>query len=90
VFGLITSHETHLTRWAYDIAVTDIGCGNHWAPMKELNPEILLSFWKVHVLRRAEETPLHGQWMLNELRHHGYPAGASAIAIGRCRGCGQR
>jgi DNA-binding PadR family transcriptional regulator len=42
------------------------------ANMKELSREILLSFWKVHILHHAGEEPLHGQWMLNELRHHGY------------------
>lgn len=40
--------------------------------MKELNREILLSFWKVHILHHAAKEPLHGHWMLNELRHHGY------------------
>jgi DNA-binding PadR family transcriptional regulator len=34
--------------------------------------EILLGFWKVHILHHAGEAPLHGQWMLTELRHHGY------------------
>jgi len=40
--------------------------------VKELAREILLSFWKVHVLHHAREQPLHGQWMLRELREHGY------------------
>ena len=40
--------------------------------MKELSREILLGFWKVHILHHAGEAPLHGQWMLKELRHHGY------------------
>ncbi len=40
--------------------------------MRELEREILLSFWKVHILHHAGEGPLHGQWMLNELRRHGY------------------
>lgn len=40
--------------------------------MKELNREILLSFWKVHILHHAAEEPICGQWMLNELRRHGY------------------
>lgn len=40
--------------------------------MKELEREILLAFWKVHVLHRASEEPLHGQWMLTELQRHGY------------------
>jgi len=39
---------------------------------KEVGREILLSFWKVHILHHAGEAPLHGQWMLDELRHHGY------------------
>jgi len=40
--------------------------------LKLLNREILLSFWKVHVLHHAAEGGLIGQWMLKELRHHGY------------------
>ena len=40
--------------------------------MKDVSREILLSFWKVHVLHHASEGPLHGHWMLNELREHGY------------------
>jgi len=40
--------------------------------MNSVNREILLGFWKVHILHHAGEAPLHGQWMLNELRRHGY------------------
>lgn len=40
--------------------------------LKLVNHEILLSFWKVHVLHHAAEGGLIGQWMLKELRHHGY------------------
>jgi PadR family transcriptional regulator, regulatory protein PadR len=39
---------------------------------KLLNREILLGFWKVHILHHAAEGPLVGQWMLHELREHGY------------------
>ncbi len=39
---------------------------------KEIQREILLAFWKVHILHHAGEEPLHGQWMLEELRRHGY------------------
>ncbi len=39
---------------------------------KGLNREILLSFWKVHILAHACEKPVYGLWMLEELRHHGY------------------
>ena len=34
--------------------------------------EILLSFWKVHILHHASEGPLYGQWIADELRRHGY------------------
>lgn len=40
--------------------------------MKELEREILLSFWKVHILHHAESQPIFGQWVIRELRHHGY------------------
>ena len=37
-----------------------------------LSREILLGLWKVHILHHAAEGPLVGQWMLEELRSHGY------------------
>lgn len=37
-----------------------------------LTREILLSFWKVHILHHAQEQPIYGQWITDELRHHGY------------------
>ncbi len=40
--------------------------------MKEIIREILLGFWKVHILHHADEGPVYGQWMLSELRRHGY------------------
>ena len=40
--------------------------------LKALTREVFLSFWKVHILHHAGEGPLVGQWMLQELRHHGY------------------
>ena len=39
---------------------------------KAIAREILLGFWKVHILYHAAERPVVGQWMLAELRHHGY------------------
>ena len=42
------------------------------ADTKLLTREILLSFWKVHILHHASEHPLFGQWVLEELRRHGY------------------
>jgi PadR family transcriptional regulator PadR len=34
--------------------------------------EFLLAFWKVHILHHAGEQGIYGQWMLEELQHHGY------------------
>ena len=42
------------------------------ATLKEVNREILLAFWKVHILHHAGEEPVHGKWILTELRTHGY------------------
>ena len=39
---------------------------------KLLTREILLGFWKVHILHHAAEHPIIGQWVLSELRQHGY------------------
>jgi len=40
--------------------------------MKGVNREILLSFWKLHILHHAGAEAVHGQWILTELRRHGY------------------
>lgn len=40
--------------------------------LKPAAREILLSFWKVHILHHAAEEPIHGQWVIQELRRHGY------------------
>jgi PadR family transcriptional regulator PadR len=40
--------------------------------MDAVNREVLLSFWKVHILHHAGESAVHGQWILTELRRHGY------------------
>jgi PadR family transcriptional regulator PadR len=40
--------------------------------LKLLTREILLGFWKVHILHHAAEHPVIGQWVLTELRRHGY------------------
>jgi PadR family transcriptional regulator, regulatory protein PadR len=34
--------------------------------------EFLLAFWKIHILHHADERGVYGQWMLEELHHHGY------------------
>lgn len=40
--------------------------------MDGVEREILLSFWKVHILYHAAERPVSGQWVIRELRRHGY------------------
>ena len=40
--------------------------------MNAATREILLGFWKVHILHHAGEASIHGQWVLKELRRHGY------------------
>ena len=50
--------------------VSDIesrNCGMH-----AVDREILLGFWKAHILHHAGEGPIHGQWIMTELRRHGY------------------
>lgn len=37
-----------------------------------ISREILLAFWKVHILHHAQERPIYGQWVLEELRRHGF------------------
>ena len=39
---------------------------------KAVQREILVGFWKVHILHHAASGPVVGQWMLTELRRHGY------------------
>lgn len=39
---------------------------------KHVNREILLALWKIHILHHAAEGEVVGNWMLEELRHHGY------------------
>jgi len=35
--------------------------------------EFLLAFWKIHILyHAADRRGVYGQWMLEELHHHGY------------------
>jgi DNA-binding PadR family transcriptional regulator len=39
--------------------------------MKAVEREILLAFWKVHILHHAGKAPVYGQWIVRELRRHG-------------------
>ena len=47
--------------------------------MQGVGREILLSFWKVHILHHASEGPLHGQWVTTELKRHGYEISAGTL-----------
>jgi PadR family transcriptional regulator, regulatory protein PadR len=40
--------------------------------LKRVNREIMLALWKIHILHHADEGGLVGNWMLEELREHGY------------------
>jgi PadR family transcriptional regulator, regulatory protein PadR len=47
--------------------------------IKALQREILLGFWKVHILHHAAEKPVIGQWMIQELRRHGYEVSPGTV-----------
>jgi PadR family transcriptional regulator, regulatory protein PadR len=38
----------------------------------QISREIHLAFWKIHILHHAGERPIYGQWLLEELRRHGF------------------
>lgn len=48
-------------------------------PEQALQREIYIAFWKVHVLHHASEHPICGNWMLKELRTHGYDASPGTL-----------
>ncbi len=45
----------------------------------EIQREILLSFFKVHILHHASEEPVYGQSIMQELRRHGYEVSPGTI-----------
>ena len=47
--------------------------------VKAVQREILLGFWKAHILHHASEGPVVGQWMLRELHRHGYEVSPGTI-----------
>lgn len=40
--------------------------------LTDVEREILRPLWKVHILHHAGAAPIRGNWMLGELREHGY------------------
>lgn len=41
-------------------------------PAKLIEREFLLAFWKLHILHHAGQEAVVGQWLIRELREHGY------------------
>jgi PadR family transcriptional regulator PadR len=35
--------------------------------------DLLTGFIRLHILHHAAKMEIHGQWTIDELRHHGYP-----------------
>jgi PadR family transcriptional regulator PadR len=48
-------------------------------PQPWLTREILLAFWKVHILHHAAQEPIVGQWIKRELRQHGYEVSGGTL-----------
>ncbi len=46
---------------------------------KTVEREFLLALWKIHILHHAGREPLVGQWVLRELRRHGYEASPGTL-----------
>ena len=57
---------------------------------KLIQREMLLALWKAHILHHAAEGPVVGQWMLRELRRHGYDVSPGTLypLLGRMEGHG--
>ena len=49
------------------------------ATTDDIHREIQLAFWKIHILHHAGERPIYGQWMLEELREHGFRLSPGAL-----------
>jgi len=41
--------------------------------------ELLAGFVRMHILHHAAEGDLYGQWMMDELAHHGYEISAGTL-----------
>lgn len=47
--------------------------------IKIITREILLGLWKIHILHHAAQGAVVGQWMIKELRSHGYEVSPGTI-----------
>jgi DNA-binding PadR family transcriptional regulator len=45
----------------------------------QISREIHLAFWKIHILHHAGERPIYGQWLIGELRRHGFPVSPGTL-----------
>src|SRR5687768_796141 len=45
----------------------------------KLSREVLLAFWKCHVLHHAESRAVYGLWIIEELAAHGYRVSPGTI-----------
>lgn len=59
-----------MTLYRNPSTVTDMRASS--GPTREVEREFLLAFWKLHILHHAGEEPIVGQWVMRELRRHGY------------------
>lgn len=50
----------------------DTNTGRDASQRGAVEREILRPLWKIHILYHAAERPIIGNWMLEELRQHGY------------------
>ena len=52
--------------------------------------QILFAFWKTHILYHASERPIYGQWIITELRRHGYEISPGTVypLLERLEQCG--
>jgi PadR family transcriptional regulator PadR len=48
-------------------------------PVDKPLQRVLSGFIRMHVLHHAEEGEVFGQWMIEELRHHGYTISAGTL-----------
>jgi hypothetical protein len=55
--------------------------------MEAANREMLLSFWKLHILHHAGAGPVRGPWVLTELRRHGYEISPGTLYPFTLRNC---
>jgi PadR family transcriptional regulator PadR len=69
---LLTRKPSRARAWLCFLCLTANRIATTVIDMDYVAREILLSFWKVHILCHAAVEPVTGQWIMRELRRHGY------------------